>query len=195
MRDFVRTINETSESQFRSAINDYVDLEEFLRHRAVEQWVGDGDGFLGGWGMNNFYVYRFDGEKKFRYIAWDKSNAFLDGWWYPIWHNITDVEANRQNRLMRRVMSYSNLKSLFFELLQQISDSTGEREEGHDDGPGWLEREIEREYAQIRVAARSDREKAFSNDEFESKVDELREFARNRAESVRVQILDWRSRN
>jgi hypothetical protein len=96
---------------------------------------------------------------------------------------------------MRRVLSYSNLKALFLDTLQQISDSSSEREEGHDDGPGWLEREIEREYNQIRDAARSDPEKAFSNDDFEKSVDDLRDFARNRAESVRVQILDWRSRN
>ena len=195
VEQLVRTVNETSDAQFRSAINDYLDLERFIRHVAVEIWVGDDDGFLGGWGMNNFYIYRFDAEKRFRFIAWDKSNAFLDGWWYPIWHNITDVEPERQNRLMRRVMSYSNLKALFLDTLQEISDSTSELEEGQRSGPGWFEREIERDYRQIRDAARSDPEKAFSNDEFEDGVDALREFARKRAEFVRVQILDWRSRS
>ena len=195
IEQFVRTINETSEGQFRSAINDYLDVERFLRHIAVEMWVGDGDGFLGNWGMNNFYLYRFDGEKKFRFIAWDKSNAFLDRWWYPIWHNITDVEPNKQNRLMRRLLSYSNLRALYLDTLQEISDSAAELEEGKDSGPGWFEREIEREYRQIRDAARGDPQKSFSNDEFESDVNELRDFARNRAEFVRVQILDWRSRS
>ena len=39
--------------------------------------------------------------------------------------------------------------------------------EGSTDGRGWLEREIEREYAQIRDAASSDPRKAFTNDDFE----------------------------
>jgi len=60
--------------------------------------------------------------------------------------------------------------------------------EGSADGRGWLEREIEREYQQIRDAARADPEKTFTNDDFERAVDDLRAFARQRGDFVMREV-------
>lgn len=190
----VWTINETNDGVFRSAIAEFLDVELFLRHVAVVVFLGDGDGFLGNWGMNNFYLYRFENSNLFEMIAWDKSNAFLDGWTYPIWHNIDDVEPERQNRLMARLLSYPDLKQRYLDFLSDVVRSAGELEEGRTEGAGWLEREIQREYEQIREAAHADAEKPYSNDEFESAVNDLGFFARHRAEIVNRQIGEARPR-
>ena len=55
-------------------------------------------------------------------------------------------------------------------------------------GRGWLEREIEREYAQIRDAALSDTEKPFTNADFENAVEALRNFARRRGDLVTAEV-------
>ena len=55
-------------------------------------------------------------------------------------------------------------------------------------GPGWLEHEIQRGYAQVRDAAREDTAKPHSNDAFEAEVERLLEFARERSAVVREQV-------
>lgn len=188
------TINEANDGVFRSAIAEFLDVELFLKHIAVVMFLGDGDGFLGNWGMNNFYMYRFENTNRFELIAWDKSNAFLDGWTYSIWHNIDDTEQEKKNRLMTRLLSYSDLKQRYLDFLSDTVKSAGELEEGQREGAGWLEREIQREYQQIRDAARADPDKPFSNDDFERAVSDLGVFARYRPDFVNRQIDEARRR-
>ena len=59
---------------------------------------------------------------------------------------------------------------------------------GGEDPRGWLEREVESEYQQIRDATLTDPEKTFSNDEFERAVDDLRTFARERGAFVASEV-------
>jgi hypothetical protein len=59
-------------------------------------------------------------------------------------------------------------------------------------GPGWLEREIQRQYDQIRTVAREDAFKPYSNDLFEEWHQRLLEFARNRSTYVRNQVQEIR---
>jgi hypothetical protein len=47
-----------------------------------------------------------------------------------------------------------------------------------------MEREIQKEYDQIRDAARADADKPYSNDEFEAAVASLFDFARRRSAVV-----------
>ena len=52
--DWVTAVTRTSEAAFRSVMAGYTDLTRFLRHVAIEAYLGDDDGVLGNWGMNNF---------------------------------------------------------------------------------------------------------------------------------------------
>jgi hypothetical protein len=61
---------------------------------------------------------------------------------------------------------------------------------GAADGSGWLEREIQGEYEQIRDAALADAQKPFSNEDFERQVADMRTFARRRSDSVTRQVTD-----
>ena len=140
--------------------------DKFIRHVAVEVFVADNDGVLGDYGMNNFYFYGFENKTLFTFIAWDKSEAFKGGAEYGIFHNITDVPSWLQNRLMARAISYPDLYELYLDTLLECARSASEPAPGSTGGPGWLEREIQREYEQIRDAALADPVKPFSNDDF-----------------------------
>ncbi len=183
---FVQAINQSSDAAFLSAVSAFLDLKKFLRHVAVEIFVGDYDGFLGNYGINNFYFYRFNNQKLFTFIPWDKSEAFLAGPDSSIFHNIGDVGDPQKNRLMTRVLADPQLYNYFLDTLVEAARSAGELVPG--DGRGWMEREVAYEYGQIRDAARADTQKPYSNDQFEAEVVNLTDFARRRPGIVTSQV-------
>jgi spore coat protein H len=185
IEQMVWAINESSEAAFRTTIAEYLDVEKFIRHVAVEQFVGDRDGFLGTRGMANFDVYRAKNESLFKFIPWDKSEAFKDGPDRDVFYNITGVPTSQQNRLMTRLLSYPDLYNVFLAALDECAEAIGPTTPG---AAGWLESEIEREYQQIHDAALADPYKPYTNDEFERAVDGLRDFARARAGVVTSQV-------
>ena len=139
-----------SDAAFKSVVGEYLDLSQFIRHVAVEVFVGDYDGFIGNYGTNNFYLYRFDNQKRFNFILWDKSEAFQAGPTSSIFHNITDVGDAQKNRLLTRVLSFNDLYNQFLDVLVQCARSASEP--SATDARGWMEREVEREYNQIHAA-------------------------------------------
>ena len=171
----------------RAALSEYIDLSKFIRHVAAETFVADNDGFLGDYAINNFYTYRADPGKRFVLIPWDKSQAFLGGLTYSIWHNITDVPSALRNRLMSRALSYPDLYDLYLDTLLECVRSA-EDQTGFTDGKGWLEHEIQREYDQIRDAALADPQKPYSNAQFEQAVSDLFVFARQRGANVTTEV-------
>ena len=183
----IRTLNQAPDATFEQAISQYVDLRAFLLEVGVEAFVGEQDGMLGDYGLNNFYMYRLPNSSRFNFIPWDKSNAFftID----------RDVYAGHlANNLMRRTMLIPAMRAYFIDILLKSMASAG--------GPGgWLEQEIAREYAQVRAAALEDPNKVCdhgatgnlrpcSNAEFEAEVAFLLRFARERNDLITWQ-LSW----
>jgi hypothetical protein len=189
----VQVVNQASDAAFRTAIAEYLDLTAFIRHVAVENFVADNDGFNGDWGINNFYFYQSQQDKRFTFIAWDKSEAFKSGSAYSIFHNITGVPDERKNRLMARALASPDLYKLYLDTLLAVAASAGELEPESVDGHGWMEREIDREYLQIRDAALTDPQKIFTNDEFETAIFGLGVFARQRGDQIIRQVNDARA--
>jgi hypothetical protein len=150
--------------------------------------VTDNDGLIGDYGLNNFYLYRFNNQKRFMFVGWDKSEAFKGGFDAGIFRNMTNVPLSEQNRLMTRILSYPDLYDLYLDSLIECARSAGEAETGTTNGPGWLERELQREYGQIREAALADPVKPYTNDEFEHAVSDLGVFARHRGEFVTREV-------
>ncbi len=177
---WVQAVNQSSTAAFQSAVGEYLDFQKFIRHVAVEVFIGDYDGFIGNYGINNFYVYRFDNQKRFQMIPWDKSEAFKAGPESSIFHNLNDVGEAQRNRLFTRILSYPELYTLYLDTLTQIANSTA-------DG-NWIENEVQREYQQVRDAARADTAKPYSNDDFENSVQGLLNFVRNRSAQVLAQV-------
>ncbi len=191
---FVRTVNTASPATFRSAIAEFMDLTELVRHVASEVCISDNDGFLGNWGMNNYYLYRFASENLFRFVYWDKSEAFKDGPSYSIWHNHLDAAEATRNRLWVRAMEHADLKNLFLDTQLQCADAVAEvpTDSAPGDTRGWLEREVDRQHALIDLAVQADPQKPYTNDEFQAAVQFLREFARQRPGSLKTQAAQSR---
>lgn len=187
--DMVRAIN-TSGAAFRSAVAEFIDLAQFIRHVATEVFLADPDGFLGNWGMNNFFMYRPPLVNQFRLIVWDKSQAFVDGQSYSIWHNITDVPAVNRNRLMTRALEYGDLRDLYLETLLEAGRSASEvpLDTLLGDPRGWLEREIDRAYGLISPSVLADTLKPYTNEQFQLEIESLRLFARQRTTLVNAEV-------
>ena len=177
----------TSPAAFRAAVGEYLDLKNFLRHVAVEMFVGDNDGFIGDYGTNNFYWYRFANRKLFSFIAWDKSETFKNHLTNSILRNIIGTPVAMQNRLMARTIADPELYNFYLDFMLEVVQSATAVDDPND-GRGWLEREVEREYGQIRDAALTDPVKQFTNDEFEMAIADLLTFARQRGDLVTREV-------
>ena len=179
LKDMVGVINESPDSDFRSALSPYLDLPLFMRHVAAQNFLGQWDGILGYAGANNFYLYRPDDSVRFQFILWDEDNAFhaLD---YPV------LEGHERNILMRRAMQVAELRAAYFDaLLAAAASATVVADE---DGVGWLEHEIRRQRRLVAAALQADVFKPFPDAAVDRAADTLVEFARWRPAFVRCQV-------
>jgi spore coat protein CotH len=181
---FVSTINSASPATFRTDIEEFLDVRAFLRYVAIEAFLAETDGFLGDWGVNNFYLYRPPDRNRFTIIPWDKSHAFAAAPTLSVWHNITDVPADTRNRLMTRLLEQPDLRTLYLDFLDEAARAA----------TGWLERELDRQLAQIRDAALADTLSPFTQAEFLAGVEAIRTFARERPGIVLAEVAATRGR-
>jgi spore coat protein CotH len=167
IRDLARDIRMAPDADFEAAVARRIDLDQFVRYVAVENFLADFDGMLGAWGMNNFYLYRTEANGIAQVIAWDRDNAFSASD-YPIWRNV------EENVLMRRAMAVPRLRELYLATLEACA---GLAAEPTDAGPGWLAREVEVVAGQIREAVAADRARPHDMEAFDREVAHLRQFA------------------
>jgi hypothetical protein len=183
--DMIRVVAESGDAVFRSAIAEYLDLAALVKHVAIEMFLNEGDGVLGNFGMNNFYLYRPSNGHLHVLIPWDKSDTMSDGasW---IFHNVDDVPSDIQNRLMARAIAFPDLRTLYLDTLVACADSASEPDP--DDPRGWLEREVERELEQIQDAVLTDPQKTYTNDQYLEAMEQLRQFAQQRSAYVKTAV-------
>jgi len=174
LEEMIRMINQASDEEFAVRIPEFLDPNTLVTYLAVENFVAEFDGILGDWGMNNFYLYRREDQKRFTFIPWDK-DVTCSRPDHPIDYNLTT------NVLVRRLMASPELRRAYLEALRAVAFEAG--------GPGgWLEERLDRAYRLLRSAALDDTAKGFSNEAFEDHVALVREFVRNRAETVLLLI-------
>jgi hypothetical protein len=178
--ELTRIVNEAPDDQFQESAGRFIDLGRFMRHLAVESYLAEHDGFLGYAGMNNFYIYRFEGRTVAQLLPWDKDHAFfsLDRYY---------LENADLNVLVRRALRIPELRNVFESALRECAALASELAADSPPGatgPGWLAREIERLVILIRPAALEDARKAFSNERFEEDVAFLVDFANERGARV-----------
>ena len=179
---FIRTINQASDADFltSSGLLPFLDPKPFLTHIATETYLADFDCILGDiFGLNNFFLYRFQNKQLNYFIAWDKDNAFN-------WTQRPILQNADKNVLMRRLLANPDLKNFYFDQVNKAAMLAG-------GAGGWLEREANRMYAQIKQAAYDDPNKTYldsgllfpaSNDMFEASVTTVRAFAGDRTAFV-----------
>jgi hypothetical protein len=145
---------------------------------------------VGDWGMNNFYLYRLEGQALSRVLPWDKDSS-LRGPDFDVWNRID------RNVILRRALEDRELHQTYVDALKRCAEiasrppdpivtegDDGEKKEETPAGPGWLERQVTFIYDQIRNAAREDYLKPFDNERFEDEIAKKLEFARSRAAFV-----------
>jgi spore coat protein CotH len=193
--DMVKAINDTPDAIFEREMSTYLDLTKFVSHLAIENFLAEDDGVLGYAGLNHFYFYRFEDSKRSQFLAWDKDNTFhhLD---FDILRNLND------NVLSRRTLAQPQYRNRYFQQLLDAANSAMETEDGNqgqgqgqgnsNNAKGWLEREVMRMSAQISSAARADNFKPFSNNDFESGINDLLIFARERSAFVKARLAETR---
>jgi spore coat protein H len=187
------TANEAGNAVWRTAIEEFLDLKKFLKHVAIEAFLGDQDGVAGDYGPNNFYMYRFENKNLFVFLPWDKSQAFWESPSpnYFVFRNIEDGPVTHRNRLVARALADPELREFYLDTLLACADLALEPAANTTIGSGpigWLEAEIIREYDQIKAAVTSDTTKLSSNEEFEKAYADIRTFAQQRSSAVREQV-------
>ena len=172
--EFIRTLNETPDTEFAGALTQYLDAEMYLNYLAVETFLADMDGQLGDWGINNFYLYRRANSKQFVFLPWDKDVTFSSVR-RSIWHN------SDRNVLTRRLLAIPAYHDHFARAMQQVMELAG--------GPGgWLDTEINRIKMQIQADAAIDAIKPYSTGEFYDGVRDLHDFTRFRPQVARGEL-------
>lgn len=161
---------------WRSRVEQYLDLNQFVTHVGIEQFIAENDGILGYAGMNNFYLYRYQGTTKHRLFVWDKDNAFL--------FLDSPLPTTDDNVLFRRAMTFPDLRDTYFSVLEQCA--------GIAAADDFLSLEIDRLAGIIYDAARSDPKKQFGNDQWDAAVQFLRDFASRRPRQVLDDVARFR---
>lgn len=174
IEEVVRLANELPSSRYLSDLDPKLDLRYFIRYVAVQNFLGENDGFVGYDGMNNFYFYRKENSEQHVFISWDEDNAF----WGPEFDLTTRHE---ENVLMRKAMEVRELSDLYYETLAEAA-RVASTPDGGD--LGWLENEVRRQLDMIRDPMSDDRNRPYSFDDFESQRTFMIIFARDRSRFV-----------
>lgn len=170
--DFVRTANEAPEEGFAAAMSRFLDVDRFLTYIATENALAERDGFVGEFGVNNFYLYQYGNSTKFVLIPWDKDTAFNGGQW-PISYNLEN------NVLTRKLMADPAKQKVYRDaVVRAVRTAVNSR---------YLGVRLDQAYQQIRAAALADTKKPYDNDEFEGGVQYLRDVIADREADVLAQ--------
>ena len=166
IHDWLREVNEPDSAAWRQRVAQYIDLEQFMTHVAIEGFLAEDDGVLGVNGMNNFFLYRFPDSTRHRFLPWDKDGAFL-----VIDYSI--FQRAHENLIFQRAYAYPDLRELYFQVLEAAARSAME--------DGWLEAEVMRVAELVAPAVEEDTRKPFSTEAFYESVAFMKEFAQLRS--------------
>ena len=178
IQQLFKEVNGPDDAVWRSRVEQYIDLKQLMTHIAIEQFLLDNDGFLGAQGMNNFYLYRFQGTQKHRLFVWDRDQSFI--------FQEGPIDTTNVNVLFRRALTHPDLRETYLSTLETCARVALEND--------FLLLEIDRLVAVIFDAANADTKKQFASeaDRFDRAVSFLREYAARRPASVLSQVANIR---
>ena len=176
--------NYSSDIDFQTAMEKYIDLGSFVTHVAAEQFMAEGDGIVSTLGMRNFYLYRRLSDDRFVFLVWDKDRTF----------SMPDFDIFRgtdQNVLMRRALALPEIRQRYLEALLEAAQIAG-------GAGGWLEQEVVRIFQQIHSAVVEDPSRVCEIrgsgyipcplDWFEAEAAYVTDFAKQRSDIVKSAI-------
>jgi spore coat protein CotH len=177
IRELFREVNQDVDAVWRERVSWFVDLPQLMTHVAIETFLAEFDGFLGGSGMANFYLHRPVASNVHRLIAWDRDTTFQDVE-SPIFARA------EENALMSRALRFADLRTLFLDVLEQCARAAAQDR--------WLEAEIGQAHQLIRDAVHEDGAKPWTNDEYELAIAHLMTFAQRRPAFVLGEVAKAR---
>ena len=173
VQELVTLANQTPEDRFVEVLGSRFDLPGFIRFVAAQAFLGDTDGFLGAFGVNNFYLYRLENQDKHVLISWDTDNTFW-GATFPILPDNTNV-------LMQKLMRIPEYHALWYAEIARATEMAA--------ADNWLDTEIIRTVQLIDSAMREDVYKPYSNNGFEGAAGKMLSFARDRIAFVKCALV------
>jgi spore coat protein CotH len=179
IEELVRTINELPADRLLQELDPKLDLRALVRYVAVQNFVGQNDGFLGYDGMNNFYFYRKEDSTQHVFLPWDEDNAFW-GPEFPL-----DMRHN-ENVLFTKAMQVRELRDLYYATLAEAARAAESPAEGSN--TPWLENEIRRQLDLIADAMREDPNKPYSMSDHEFHRSSMIVFSRERIRYVQSSL-------
>jgi uncharacterized protein (TIGR03437 family) len=187
--NLVQAINQppgaaVTDAAFLAALAPYVDPKQFLLYGATEQTLAGSDSLIGGQqGMNNFYLYQFQGTTLYNFIPWDKDSTLND-----VNRDIMQGISNGLyiNLLAQRLVAIPQYAQVYLGALAKAAALMGGT-------GGWADSEVTREYNVIHAAATNDPNKqcggaACGNQDFETDVLDIHSFFTARSAFVLSQV-------
>ena len=175
VRSLIQAINDAPQDDLESQLGEYLDVNTFITELAIQNFMAQTDGLVGGVGMNNFYLYRFAGKRLSLLIPWDQDNSF---------NALEDMPPSygmNRNVLANKIWSEPKYRAIYLSKLLEVADSVS-------GAGGWLETEASREYLQIRDAAHADPLTPYANALFDAANAFVQRFARERGDIVRADV-------
>jgi spore coat protein CotH len=169
----IRLANNTPVDRFSAELAPRLDIPAAIRFIAAQVFLAETDGFLGGFGINNLYLYRLENSDVHTFIAWDADNTFYHPE-YPINSGVND------NVLMRAFMAIPEYNALFWSEMRRNVELAEEDE--------WLNTEIIRHIQRVDAAMKEDPWKPHSNGAYEAEAGEMLNFARARIAFVKCEL-------
>lgn len=172
VQELITLANQTPEDRFVEVLGGRLDLPGFVRFVAAQAFLGDTDGFLGAFGINNFYLYRLENQDKHVLIAWDTDNTF----WGPTF----PIRPDETNVLMQKLMRIPEYNALWYAEIARAAQLA--------EAENWLDTQIIRNVQLIDTAMKEDAYKPYSNNSYEGEAGEMLSFARNRLTYVKCAL-------
>jgi spore coat protein CotH len=172
IQELITLANQTPNDRFVEVIGPRFDISGFIRFVAAQAYLGETDGFLGAFGINNFYLYRLENQQQHVLIAWDTDNTF--------WGSTFPVLPPRDNVLMGKLMAIPEYEALWYQELARANEMA--------EADSWLDTEITRQVQMINDAMKEDVYKPYSNNSYEGEAGEMLSFARDRVTYVKCAL-------
>lgn len=181
----VNAINDSSDANFIAAISPYLNPAAYLEYAALDNFLSDVDGILySDAGINNFYLYQFQGSTLYSFLPWDADETFMTPQ-EPI------LSGTTNDILVTRLLNIPAYRGIFLTTTARAAQVFG-------GANGWAAQELSSELNVMSAAATNDPNKQCVVNQpppgpcpanaFQSGVSSLQTFISGRASSVSSQL-------
>ncbi|MFT6866206.1 MAG: spore coat protein H [Cyclobacteriaceae bacterium] len=195
LANFIKVLNQTTNTNFEEEISKVFDVTSYLKALAVEVLVAHWDNY--GINQNNFYLYENPDDGKFYYIPYDLDNTLGVDWFDVDWAEWNIYEWFRDDRpLTKRIMEVDRFRAQFSQIIYGLLSNQF--------SPQILKPRIDQLKAMIQDAAERDEYRTYDyqftienfNSSFENRLDQfqvrygLKEYIDERHKTALEQLDD-----